>query len=188
MAGPAGEHRPDRLAVVDVLALAVFELPDHALPVQPPHLPGCRHVAVVFAVCVDQPALLDRLDKLDGLLHGLNRQHLTVDVPAGFQAADRERRVTGRVVGQHHRVHILPQELFKRVAAENILMPQFFPERTQDPLVPVADRGQFRLPAFTAETDHTASPKGSQYPNADFSNGQYGQRLYRFVPCVSVSL
>ena len=67
--------RPNRLAVMNILAFAVFQLADFALFVQLAHFHRPRHKAIIFAVSINLSAFLYGFDKLDCFAETLTRQN-----------------------------------------------------------------------------------------------------------------
>ena len=108
-----GKPRPAARAVVNVFSLAVFNIADFSQLIPALHFKGMLHVAVVFRVSVDLPALLDRLDELDRLRHCLAGQHLGEHVFSGFKTTNGKGRVFVGVVGQHDGVHIIVKEIIE---------------------------------------------------------------------------
>ena len=108
-----GDAGPDARAVVDVFALGVHHVA-HVAPLIPAaHFERVIHITVVFGIGIHLSAALRRFDQLDGLRHRLRRKHLAQHVPPGVQKPYGERRVFVGIVGQHDRVHVVPEEILE---------------------------------------------------------------------------
>ena len=116
-----GDAVPDRLGVVEVFALAVFEFAYLALAVKLFHLVGSGHVAVVFAESVDEPRFFNRLYKLDSFFHILAGNNLGEDVLSCLKATDGEGRVLVCVVCENYRIHIVLYKFIKACVVGNIV-------------------------------------------------------------------
>ena len=58
-------------------------------------------------------ALLHGLYQLNGLGHGLAREHLAQHMPSAFKQTYREHGVLVRVVGEHDGIHVMPEKVLK---------------------------------------------------------------------------
>ena len=145
---------PDRLAVVDVLALAVFKLAYPALFVELFHLAVRGHITVIFAVGIYLARALDRLDKLDGFLHRLRRKHLGKYVQARVKTAYRERRVLVGVIRQNDGVHIVFYKIVERRVIGDVKIARFFLFDVEQILLFVAYRDDLGVFRALAVIDH----------------------------------
>ena len=95
---------------VDVLTLAVFEVADAALLVEPLHLLVEDHVGVVLGEHVDLAAFLDRPRQCHAFAQGVAGRGFAHYVFVGLECFDGKRRVLVEVVGQYDRVHVAAEE------------------------------------------------------------------------------
>ena len=96
---------------MDVLALAVFELADAALLVEPLHLLIEDHVRVVLGEHVNLAALLDRSRQRHAFAQGVAGRGFAHYVFAGIECFDGKRGVLVEVVGEHDRVEVAAEKL-----------------------------------------------------------------------------
>ena len=185
-----GDGVPDGLAVVDVLPLAVLELADLALFIELLHLVGSGHIAVVLAVGVDQTALLHGLHQLHGLLHVLDGEHLREDVETLLETADGEGGVLVGVVGQHHGVHVVLNEIVESLVEGDIQPLGGGSLGVQSLGTLVADSHHLGVVGSLAVVDHAGAAVGAQDADAYFFHGvlpsvvnNCPNRYWRSHPC-----
>ena len=165
-----GNPRPDGRAVVDILTLGIGDLADIPVLVPPPHLKGVVHIAVVFRVGVHLARFLHRLDKGHRLGHGLAGQHLAEHVPARPQQPDGIGRVLVGVIGQHHRVHVVLEELLKILVKGDLdvrLLRQLA-HLVQQRAVPIAHRHQRGVWVVGQHLYHGFAAESAEYADANF--------------------
>ena len=162
-----GIEVPAALAVVHILALAVFEAAEHTVPVERSHLFRSGHIGVVFGIGIDFPRSFNRFDELHGLFHRLDGQNLAEDIFAGLQAFYRIRGVLVCVVCENNAVRIMLQKFVELGVIAYVAVGAVFPFGLLEPFFSeVADRRQLRVFGEFAVVHHGLAAPCSE--NSDF--------------------
>ncbi len=154
---------PARLAIVQVLALAVFEFAERTAFIQSAHFARSNHVAVVFRVVVNFARLFHRFDERDGFGEILHGHNLAQNVLAVFQTFYGIGRVLVGIVCEHYRVHVRFEQILEIFVIRNGLVVQFLFHFLQRVFSFVAYRRELNSRVVFAIFYHCAAAVNAQH-------------------------